>query len=463
MSKFEHDLSQGDVVKQLIAFSLPFLLSNIIQSLYGMADMVIVGQFCGVNAMSGVNIGGQITQLLTNLVVGLSAGGTVLIAQYLGYGAKKELKETIGTLFSSLLVLGIVLTAGMVFLRTPLLRLINTPSESFAQAQDYLFITALGTIFIFAYNALSAIMRGMGDSRRPLIFVGIACVANVGLDLLLVGGLGMAAFGAALATVISQALSVVLCILYLRKNDFVFDFQLSSFRFHKERLKMLIKIGLPTSVQNAVTGVSFLFLTSMVNSIIVIASAAVGAVGKFNSFALLPSSAMSTSISAMSAQNIGAGKMDRAVKTLTTGMLISAIIGTLIFALVMLFPAPALRLFCDDPALIDSGIRYLRSFSFDYLLAPVAFTFNGLFIGAGHSTFSLINSMISAVILRVPAAYLLGIYMNLGLFGLGLGAPIATLASACLGLGYFLSGRWKRSTIIQDLQEEQALHPSDAS
>ncbi len=449
MAKFENDLSKGNVVKQLIIFALPFLISNLIQTLYSVVDMIVVGQFAGTASMSGVNIGSQVTLLITNMVLGLCVGATVLIGQYLGAGNRQALKETIGTLLSTLIVLAVVITIGMIIVQEPLLKLIKTPAESFSEAKAYFFVTALGTVFIFGYNALSAIMRGMGDSKNPLIFVAIACVVNIALDIWFVCGFKWGAFGAALATVISQAISMILCILYLKKNNFIFDFKLSSFKFHKERLLMLLKIGVPTSVQNVATSISFLFLTTLVNSLGVIASAAVGAVGKLNGFAILPAVAMSASISAMAAQNIGAGKIDRAKKTMFTGMVIAMSISVVVFALFNLFPATFLRIFGNDEEMILQGTKYIRSFSFDYLTVPFVFCFNGLFIGAGHTTFSLVNNCVSAIFARIPAAYIFGMVFEMGLFGVGLGAPVASTLSLIMGLIFFISGKWKKMTIIK--------------
>lgn len=449
MAKFENDLSKGNVVKKLIIFAMPFLLSNLIQTLYSVVDMIVVGQYAGPASMSGVNIGSQVTFLITNMVFGLSVGATVLIGQYLGAGDRKALKETIGTLLSTLIVLAVVITIVMIALQEPLLRLIQTPLESFSEAKEYFFITMLGTIFIFGYNALSAIMRGMGDSKNPLVFVAIACGINIVLDVWLVKGLQMRAAGAALATVISQAVSMILCIMYLVKNKFIFDFKLSSFAFHKKRLKLLLKIGIPTSVQNVATSASFLFLTALVNSLGVIASAAVGAVGKLNGFAILPAVAMSSSISAMAAQNIGAGEIERAKKTMYTGMAIAAGISVVVFAAFNLWPESLLRIFGDDEEMIKQGVIYIRAFSFDYIVAPLVFCFNGLFIGSGHTTFSFFNSCISSLLGRIPASYILGMTMNLGLFGFGMGAPIASFVALVLAFGYYLSGNWKKMTIIK--------------
>ena len=453
MGKFENNLSQGNVVKQLITFSYPFLLSNLLQTLYSTADMIIVGRFSGTASMSGVNIGSQVSFLITNMVFGLSVGATVLIAQYLGAGSKTELKETIGTLFSSLLVLALVITVLTISFQEPILRLIKTPEEAFMEAKSYFFITMLGTVFIFGYNALSAVMRGMGDSKNPLLFVAIACLANIGLDFLLVGLFKMRAGGAAIATVASQAISMVLCIIYLKRNGFIFDFKFSSFGFHKERLKMLLKIGIPTSIQNVATSFSFLFLTTLVNALGVTASAAVGAVGKLNGFAILPAIAMSSSVSAMSAQNIGAGEEKRAISTMKVGILISIIISSIIFTLVHLFPEYMVSAFSDEDEMIVMGVTYLKAFSFDYLVVPFIFCLNGLFIGSGHTTFSLINGIMSSLLIRIPAAYILGITLGYGLIGVGLGAPIASAISLIPCTWFFLSGRWKKAVIIKNSSE----------
>lgn len=460
--KLETNLVQGHVGKQLIKFALPFLLSHMIQSLYAVTDMIIVGQFSGAVSMSGVSIGSQITLLVTNLVLGLSVGGTVLIAQYLGANRRQDIRETIGTLFTALGVLAVVMTVLPLAFKEPLLRLIRTPQESFADADVYFMITTLGTIFIFGYNALSAVMRGMGDSKNPLIFVSVACVVNVFGDLLLVAVFHMGAAGAAIATVFSQAISMFLCVIYLKKNRFIFDFKLKSFGFHPGRLKMILKIGIPTSIQNTLVSFSFLFLTALVNTFGVTASAAVGAVAKLNGFAILPAIAMSSSISAMAAQNLGAGEIGRAKKTMGVGMLISMSITVVIFALVQLFPAFFLRLFDDDAAMIASGVQYLRSFSFDYLLVPFQFSMMGLFIGSGHTTYTLINSAVTSILARIPACYILGIILGYGLSGLGFGAPVATALGVTLNLIFYLSGRWKKMTIIRPAGDKRGEESADS-
>ena len=448
MARIENNLSEGNVLTKLVFFSIPFLISNIIQSFYNVADMLIVGQFCGTESMSAVNIGGQVTFILTNSIMGLCVGGTVLIGQYLGAKNQFALKRVTATLITFLVVLSLIITAAMIFLRIPVLHLIRTPPESFSESDSYLTVTLTGIIFIFGYNALSAILRGMGNSKQPLYFVTAACITNVILDLIFVAVFNWKAFGAALATVISQALSVILCIRYMIKNNFQFDFKLRSFRMHGEQLRLILKIGLPTCIQNSITSISFTFITAIINIVGgVSASAAVGAAGKFNSFAFMPTQAMSASISAMSAQNFGAGRIDRAVHAARIGTIFSVCVTYSFFALVMIFPEYVLRLFGNDPRMIHDGIIYIRSFSFDLLLVPFYFCINGFLIGGGHTFFTLISSILSAVLLRVPVCYILGITLGWGIRGVGFGAPAASVGVLIMTVIYLFTGRWKESVI----------------
>lgn len=444
----ENNLSEGSVLKNLVMFALPFLASNIVQSFYNVADMLIVGNFSGSESMAGVNIGGQVTLILTNIVIGLCMGATVLIGQYVGSGNQESLKKVTATIITLLSAVSIAITAVMLLVKRPVLELIRTPAEAFAETDSYLTVTLIGTFFIFGYNALSAILRGMGDSKHPFYFVLAACITNIVLDFLFVAVFGWAAFGAALATVISQALSMILCIVFMVKNGFHFDFKRESFKIDKEQLKLIFKIGLPTCIQNGIVGMSFLFINAVVNIIGgVSASAAVGAWAKFNSFAFLPTLAMSASISTMSAQNIGAGRLDRAVHACKLGLVFSVVVTFLFFALVKLFPTQILSLFGNDPEMLADGAVYMQTFAYDFLFIPFIFCLNGLFIGGGHTMFTLINTIISSVLLRVPVCYIFGVTLGWGLRGVGLGAPVASAAVLIFIVGYLISGRWKHNVI----------------
>ena len=449
MSKLQRDFTTGPIGRGMIAFAMPFLLSNILQALYGAVDMWVVGNFSAADAamrtavLSGVNIGSQITHLVAMMVSGLTVSGTVMVGQYVGARKPKDASETVGTMFTLLFLVGLALTILMIVLSGPLLRLLDTPAEAFPHAQQYLNICLSGTLFIFGYNAISAIQRGLGDSVRPLIFVGVACVINIVLDLWLVKGLGMGAAGAAWATVIAQAVSLGMAAWYLSRSRFIFDFKLSSFKIKKDKMRLMIKLGIPSSVQSIIVNISFLVMTALVNGIGgYVASAAVGVAGKFNSFAILPAVAMSSSVSAFAAQNIGARRHDRAKKALGVGVAMALGISAAVFVLVQLFPGEIIAFFDQNPDTIANGIEYMRTFSFDYLLVPILFCINGLIMGAGHTTFTLLTASLSSLLLRIPVAVVFGSVLGWGLKGVGLAGPAASTAGVVLASWFLFSGRW---------------------
>lgn len=444
MNKLENDFTQGSIGGHLLRFSIPFLMSNLLQALYNVADMLIVGQFHGQNTVAGVNMGGQITNLVVMLVSGLTVGGTVLVAQYYGARREKDVQETIGTLFSTLAIAGVALSLVMLLFSDNMLRLLKTPEEAFSEARAYLDISLLGTVFIFGYNAISSIQRGLGDSKRPLIFVAIACSVNVVLDLLFVGAFGMGAAGAAWATILSQGLSMLLAAVYLMRSRFIFDFKPSSFRIHMDKVRLLIKLGLPSSVQSVVTNFSFLLMTTLVNGFGVSATAAVGIAGKFNSFGILPAVAMSSAISSMVAQNMGAGYHDRAQKIMWSGARIALAFGAFVFLIAQLFPVAILNMFGVEDNTVSMGVEYMRAFSWDYLVVSLLFCINGLINGAGYTTYSLITSMVSAIGLRVPVAWFMS-STSLGLAGVGMAAPIASGGALIIAMIFYMSGKWKKN------------------
>ena len=348
------DFTRGNILSHLIRFGAPFLLSNFVQALYNVTDMLVVGNFSTTQALAGVTNGGQITNVVVMVVAGLTVGGTILVGQFYGAKREKDVSRTIGTLFTVLGLAALAFTIGIIALAGPVLRLIQTPEDVMGEARAYLQICMLGNLFVFGYNAVSAVQRGLGDAMRPLIFVGIACVINIVLDIWFVKGLGMGAAGAAWATIIAQGVSVLMAASYLARKKFLFDFKWRSFAIDKEKLRMIFKIGLPSSAQSLVVSVSFLTLTALTNGFGISASAAGGVVGKLNSFAILPVLAIQQSISAISAQNIGGGRYDRALEALKKGILFSFILGAVVFAVVQWIPGPLIALFFHRPG-GDSG------------------------------------------------------------------------------------------------------------
>ena len=449
MDSFHKDLTQGSVVKQLLRFAIPFMLSNLLQALYSVADMVIVGQFCGKVGITGVSIGSQINILVTGAAMGLSIGGTVMIAQYGGQKRFDQQRKTIGNVTTLYLILRVVVTAVMLTVGRGLLVVLNTPQSAFTEAENYYNICMAGTVFMFLYNAISGVLRGMGDSKRPLWFVLIAAVTNIVLDLLLVGKFHMRAAGAAWATITAQALSVIISLIYLARNNFFSGYTLEDFKIEGQKLRSLVKIGLPSSVQSLVVSLSFLTLTALVNSLpnAEIASACQGIGGKINSFAILPALAISSAISSMAGQNIGAGEFKRAKKTMYVGMVMAFAISAVVFALVNIFPEFMIRLFDTEPELLEVGVPYLHWLTFDYLLVAIAFCINGLAIAAGSTHIALINAFFSSIFIRVPLAYLLVNKFGLGFNGVGMAMGFATVGSIVIGFIYVRSGKWKKRIV----------------
>ncbi|MDD3693585.1 MAG: MATE family efflux transporter [Oscillospiraceae bacterium] len=458
MSTFQRDMTQGSVVSHLVRFSLPFLAANLLQALYNMVDMLIVGRYCGPVGTSAVGAGGTVIILVTNMISGLAVGGTVLTAQFLGARRQQDMERTVGTMFTLYAIASVIFTAVMLLMNRRILMLLNVPSEAFDEALSYLNICMGGTVFVFGYNAVSAVLRGMGNSRHPLLFVAISTVINIILDIIFVSPLGMGVSGAAWATIIAQAVSFILSVIFLRKRNFLFDFHPRSFRIQKNKAIQLLKIGLPTSLQGTLVSFSFMWLMRLANDIAgIVGLNALSITGKVNGIAILPAIAMQVSVSSMVGQNLGAGKPARARKAVFAAMALAFAFSLSVFVIVNLFSKQIMLMFLGSgntelpleviEQCIISGSEYMRYFSYDYLIVCFSFCINGLAMGAGQTLFSLFNAMASALLLRVPVAWLLGVHFDLKLVGVGLAAPIAGLGSLLIGIVYFISGSWRKSSI----------------
>ena len=441
MGKFYSDLTEGSISRQLIRFSWPFLLSTFLQALYNIVDMLIAGWFVGPVGISAINTGGFVTIIITNLIIGLTVGGTILIAQYLGAKQQRELTATIGSMFSIYAIAAVLITVVLLLFSDQILYLMQTPPETMADAHAYLTICVSGTVFIFGYNTVCAMLRGMGDSIRPMVFVAIATVINIGLDFWFVGGLGMRAAGAALATIIAQALSLIISVVYLVRQKFIFDFKLKSFKLQADKVKLLLRIGLPSAAQYVVIMLSFAILVSLANSFGVATSAAVGIASKINSMAILPGLAMGSSISSMAGQNLGACLFERAKHTMYVGMRISLALSLVVFAIVQLFPQVIISAFTQDASVLAVGVPYLRIVSFDYILASIVFSLNALANASGQTWFTLINSVVNSVLLRAPLALIL--VPVIGTDGIALSVPAATFGAIIMSVIYVYKGGWK--------------------
>lgn len=433
----QNDLTQGNLVKTLLLFALPYVGANFLQALYGAADLIIVGKFCDSSVVSAVATGSQLLQTLIFFITGLTVSATVLIGKAFGAKRYDDILKIINTMTICFITAAIFLSSIIIAFDHKLLSALQTPSEAFASTLEYVFVCALGLIFIFAYNAISAVLRGLGNSIMPMYFVAVSCFMNIVLDIYLVGKLSLGAQGAAIATVISQAVSVIAGLVYLKRGNFVFKFKFTGVKFDIETAKELFKIGLPLSLQDTLIPLSFLFLFSIANSMGVAASAAYGSVVRLNAFMMLPAGSFAMALTALTAQNLGAGNMQRAVKALKLSILFAFIFGFIFFIWQQIAPYSAIGIFSTDEQVLIEGARYLRSFSWDYLIVPFVFCLNGFFFGCGRTVFAAINAICSAFLIRIPVAFFLcSLIAGSTLFELGFAAPCASVMTTISGITY---------------------------
>ena len=383
-------LTEGNVRRALSRFAIPFLGASLLQFLY-----------------AAVSTGSQVMQAVTNFIIGLSTGGTVLVGQYLGARRGEDVNRAIGTLFSLFALIAVVLAAAFALSTNAIVALMQVPAAAVAPARQYLFICACGLVFITGYNMVSGVLRGLGDSKRPMYFVLVACIINIVGDLLLVGVFGL---GAAAARI--------------------------------------LRLGLPVAVQNVLVTLSFLIITAIVNHMDVLAqSAAVGLVERITGFIMLFPIAFQSAISAMTAQNMGAGRPDRARQGLKYGILFCLAADIAMFVLVQLVPGLAMRLFTPDAEVIYHGVLYLRTYSIDCILVTFVFTLNGFYSGCGRTGFTLFNSLASTFLVRVPAVFFISLLPGVTLLHIGVAAPAASAIQVLLQLLYFRTGRWNHSVL----------------
>lgn len=431
-----NDLTQGSILKKLLIFAVPFLIANILQSLYGAVDLFVVGKYCNAESVAAVSTGTQVTQIVTSLITGLTLGSTILIGKYMGCRDIERVKRTIGTTFTLFFFFALLLTVLMLAFEHPLLTLLDTPVESFDLTVGYVAICAAGNVFICGYNGISAVLRGYGDSLRPMCFVGVACVMNIILDVVFVRGLGMGVNGTALATVISQGTSMVLAILYLKQKHFIFDFQPASFQPVRTIARELALVGIPISLQELMVRISFLYLMAVMNRCGVYAAAVVGISSKFDVFAMLSATSIANALTAFTAQNMGAGKPERARKSLWYGMSFALVVSILFWFWAQLSPQSMIRVFNDNENIIAAGIPFFRSCSYDYIMVTMVFCLNGYLNGREKTVWTMVSCSAGALLLRIPMVYLFGRYFAENLGMLGMIAPIVSGIMACYTWGY---------------------------
>lgn len=444
------NLTIGSVPRTLITFSLPFMVGTLLQTLYSTVDTIVVGQYMGSAGLSAVSNGSQLMQMIYMLCIGFSNGGQVILSQAKGCGNTRKIGRTAGTMLYSMVALSILLGVICIFFSENMLTLLNTPTESFSYAKDYVVICGIGMIFTGLYNLFSSILRGLGDSRHPLIFVAIASGINLVLDVIFIVFLNMGVAGAAWATIIGQAVSVVFCIRYLttHSDELGFTFSLRHMRLHKTELKQSVSLGVPMAIQSCAIQVSFLFVSHMVNSLGVSVSAAFGVGQKLRNIPGILTQGLGLGLTSMLGQNLGAGKTDRVNSTIKWGILITGIIN-LVFGLFFQFcPILSFRLFTQDTEVLAFAVMSMSCIVIELPGKVFMPACNGLISAQGFIAFSMVTAFLDAFAGRVFLSWLLGIYLGMGAFGFFLGYTLATYLTAIPGLLYYLSGLWKKRTLL---------------
>ncbi len=428
----EHNLTTGSVPKTIFYFSLPYFLSYFLQTLYGTADLFIIGQFNGVDSTTAVSIGSQVMHMLTVMIVGLAMGTTVMTGRAVGAKDRRQVNLAIGNTTSLFMLLSIVLTVVLLGFVKPIVAIMSTPEEAVSGTITYLTICFIGIPFITAYNIISSIFRGMGDSKSPMYFIAIACACNIALDYLFIGVLKLGPAGAALGTTLSQTISVLISMSMVWAKKMIPEFCISDLKPVRTIMESLLKIGFPIAMQDGFIQIAFIVITIIANRRGLNDAAAVGIVEKMISlFFLVPSSMLST-VSALCAQNIGAGKHERASKTLTCATIIAVSYGILISILMQFAGQSAVSLFSDDANVIRLGSQYLHSYIWDCVFAGIHFCFSGYFCAYGQSGISFLHNIISVLCARIPLAYLASKYFPDTLFPMGISAPAGSLLSVLI-------------------------------
>lgn len=434
----KRELTSGSVMKNLLFFSLPYLLSFFLQTLYGMADLLIIGQYGGVADTTAVSVGSQVMHMLTVMIVGLAMGATVNIGQAVGGKDSRRAALFTGNTVTLFMGLSSVLTLLLLILRSAIVFAVSTPADAAAGTVDYLTICFIGIPFITAYNIISAVFRGMGDSKSPMYFIAVACAANIALDYLFIGALGMGSAGAALGTVLSQAISVIISLIVIKRRSTGLALTKADIRPNKQIIGKILKIGIPVAMQDGFIQIAFMVITVIANRRGLNDAAAVGIVEKIIGFLFLVPSSMLSAVSALGAQNIGAQKPERARKTLLYAIFIAAGFGGTVAVIMQFLSSGAVSLFTDSAVVTRLGGEYLRGYAWDCLFAGIHFAFSGYFCACGKSGISFMHNMIAILLVRIPGAYFMSSMFPGTLYPMGLATAAGSLLSAIICAAAFI-------------------------
>lgn len=452
MATIAKDFTKGNIPRQLLWLTLPFMASNALQVLYSTIDMMIVGNYVGTAGLSAVSQSSQVLNFATMVCLGFSNAGQVLVSQALGAGKRKELNDIIGTLFSIILLTGLGLSVVFLLLCNPIMRWMNMPAESFHMALEYLIICACGLIFTAGYNMVSAVLRGMGDSKRPFLFIGIATVVNLVLDILFTGVWGWGVAGAAYATIIGQGVSFLFSLYYLyrHKEAFGFDFSLKSFRILPKYGKMILSLGTPMAIQSGCINLSMLYVNALVNDVSVVASAAFGVGIRIDDIFNKVSQGLQFAAMPMISQNLAAYEQRRAKQVVGWTLLFSGIFTVLILVVYLCFGKQLFQMFSDDPQVHAMATTFIAAILWMFPALAVMRGTNAFIQGIGNAKLGLALSILDGVALRIGLSWLIGIALGKGFYGFVLGYALAPYGCAVPGIIYFLSGGWQKRRLLSE-------------
>jgi putative MATE family efflux protein len=441
-----NDLTTGSVTKKLLTFAFPFMLSTLLQTTYHLIDMMVVGQFVGKEGLSAVSIASQLTWVTTALCMGFTYGGQIIISQFIGSGKREELQKTIGTVSCTVFIVAVfVLIVGLSLIH-PALKLLSTPPEAYEGAASYLRIVFLGTFFTFGYNLVSSVFLAMGDSKRPLIFVAIAATLNLILDYLFVAIFNWNVAGAAIATIIGQAAAFIFAASYLYRNkeEFCFDFKLSSFRIDRKILGMLVRLGIPFALQNSAISISFLFVNRFINTYGVVASATFGTGTKIEQIPWIIVSGIMMATATMIGQNMGAGNHERMKKTVRVAAIVCGISTLVFMVLYYLFPTQIYSIFTSDQDVLEMSPMFMLALVVSLPGTSMMCPYQAFIEGIGNATLVMIIALLDGFVSRIVISLLLAEVFKLGLMGWFLGYGLAAYVNTALCIIYYYSGMWKK-------------------
>ena len=453
-----YDLTRGSMLRHVISFSIPMLLGNLLQALYNTVDSIWVGRFLGPKALGAVSVSFPIIFVLVSLVMGTTMGATVLVAQYMGAKQLDMVKRTINNTFVLLTTSALAVSAVGIAFNEKILRLINTPEEIMIMASSYLNIFLTGLVFMFGYNAISAILRGLGDSKTPLKFLAMSTAINILLDPLLILGIGpfprMEIAGAALATTIAQGVSFFVAVVYLNRKDHLISINLKNFVFDRVITAKTVKIGIPSGIQMSVVSVGMLVVSSLINSFGTDTVATFGMASRLDQFAIMPSQSIAMATSAIAGQNIGANKQENVRDTVKWATILAVSISIVLTLIAQLMPGMLLGLFTSDNKVLEQAVGALRILSLAYVFSAIMFVTNGFLRGAGDTMATMVLSITSLWLIRLPLARVLSKMLGFGAKGIWMAIVISTVISMLMSRIYYASGRWKKKKVVEHISDD---------